>query len=128
MILLLVCNLAFAQEVPPAEPEQVEPIIIDIDPRCKNAVVWGISLIVNKENGQTHEQARKKLEFDYLFGALGNARPEVLAYMFDIIDLVHDHNTFTMEEITQTAIDVNALCVNFMDTPQEEVKPQPLKT
>jgi hypothetical protein len=127
LLSLLFYNLAFAQDVP-VEPKKSEPIIMDVDPRCKNAVTWGVSLIVKKTNGQTHEQTKRRLEYDYLFGALKDARPEVLAYMFDIVDLVYGHNTTTIPEIKQTAEDVNTLCVEFMDTPREEPKPLPIKT
>jgi hypothetical protein len=126
VILTLVCGLAFAQDAPPVEPQ--EPIIIDVDPRCKNAVIWGISLVVKKQNGITHDQAKKQLGDDYMVGSLGNPHPEVLAYMFDIVDLVYKNNTTTAPEITQTSIDINDLCVIFLDAPRIEPKPLPIKT
>lgn len=115
LALLLIPSILFAQE-PVDEPTESEVIEIDIDPRCKSAVMWGASLIVSKQSGMTLQSVQNKLNYDYRNGPLKGASPDVMMYMHVIVSYVFEfEGDRTTEEIVVALKEVNEICVTFMN-------------
>ena len=130
LLMLTLSILAFGQDKPTPEQDEILIVEIEFDVRCMSPLQWSSSLIGARREGVTAQSIISKMARDYSSnGPLRQYRPETIQYMLSIVSTVFAAKAVdTPEEIISVLREVERICIAHLEDVQEQNKEEEIST